>query len=595
MNLVLTATLLTSVIADVDLDERFGGKLSAQCVDHGIIHARIKPTQRDEFIVSDVLDYGVNPKPCASSDNVFQGTTSSTQQPTSLSILGVHGSPTDDLILEYTVGGVARISASLRSWHGAEGPRTDLAATVTYPRTAGGGVYGIPEHAINYNLPNRRYRLWNLDVYDYKLRVETALYGAIPYVTVTSPDGTAVGFLYLNAAETHVTIGGSGSPDGSATTYNGDGDLPDAGTEAADRSTFWESKHGVYDLYFLPGPTPADVLKQLAFLTGKVQLPPLFAVGYHQCRWNYRDERDVANVNTGFETNDMPVDVLWLDIEHTDGKRYFTYDKHLFPTPKAMINNLAAHGRKLVVITDPHIKRAEGYKVFEEARDGGHFVKAADGQTDFAGKCWPGDSSWIDFANPASRDWYASWFRYDKYVDSAPETNFWIDMNEPSVFESPEVTMPHDNKHFNGRNHDEVRHPLPLSQSSPHPNSSPNHLPKLSPVLPRSSALLHPVPSVPPPHPSSTICTATTRTWQPTRARSAAPSPAPTAPRPVRSSSPVASSRAPRSTAPSGPVTTGPGGTTSSHPSPCSSACRARHSPSSALTLAASSGTPTAS
>ena len=50
----------------------------------------------------------------------------------------------------------------------------------------------------------------------------------------------------------------------------------------------------------------------------------LFSSGYHQCRWNYRDERDVAAVEGMFEQLDYPVDVIWLDIEHTDGKRYFT-------------------------------------------------------------------------------------------------------------------------------------------------------------------------------------------------------------------------------------------------------------------------------
>lgn len=53
-------------------------------------------------------------------------------------------------------------------------------------------------------------------------------------------------------------------------------------------------------------------------------------VGYHQCRWNYRDERDVAAVEGMFEQLDYPVDVIWLDIEHTDGKRYFTV-RTIFP------------------------------------------------------------------------------------------------------------------------------------------------------------------------------------------------------------------------------------------------------------------------
>lgn len=40
------------------------------------------------------------------------------------------------------------------------------------------------------------------------------------------------------------------------------------------------------------------------------------------CRWNYKDEADVAAVDAGFDEHNIPYDVLWLDIEHTDGKRW---------------------------------------------------------------------------------------------------------------------------------------------------------------------------------------------------------------------------------------------------------------------------------
>jgi len=41
-----------------------------------------------------------------------------------------------------------------------------------------------------------------------------------------------------------------------------------------------------------------------------------------QCRWNYKDEADVAGVNSGFDEHEMPMDVVWLDIDHTNGKRW---------------------------------------------------------------------------------------------------------------------------------------------------------------------------------------------------------------------------------------------------------------------------------
>ena len=50
-------------------------------------------------------------------------------------------------------------------------------------------------------------------------------------------------------------------------------------------------------------------------------MPQYFALGYHQCRWNYKDEADVKTVDTAMDLNNIPYDVIWLDIEHTDGKR----------------------------------------------------------------------------------------------------------------------------------------------------------------------------------------------------------------------------------------------------------------------------------
>lgn len=96
--------------------------------------------------------------------------------------------------------------------------------------------------------------------------------------------------------------------------------------------------------------------------------PAAEAALWAACRWNYNDEADVAAVNAGFDAAAMPCDVIWLDIEHTVGKQYMTWDKSKFPNPKAMIDNVAAFGRKMVAIVDPHVKRDEGYHVYKEVR-----------------------------------------------------------------------------------------------------------------------------------------------------------------------------------------------------------------------------------
>ena len=76
----------------------------------------------------------------------------------------------------------------------------------------------------------------------------------------------------------------------------------------------------------------------------------------------------MAAVSAGFDAHAMPADVIWLDIEHTDGKRYMTWDDTKFPAPQRMIDDVAAVGRKMVTIVDPHVKRDEGYALHKEVR-----------------------------------------------------------------------------------------------------------------------------------------------------------------------------------------------------------------------------------
>lgn len=84
--------------------------------------------------------------------------------------------------------------------------------------------------------------------------------------------------------------------------------------------------------------------------SGTQAFPPLFALAYHQCRWNYNDQEDVQTVDAGFDEHDIPYDVIWLDIEHTDGKRYFSWDPHKFPSPKEMLQGIKDKKRKVPII-----------------------------------------------------------------------------------------------------------------------------------------------------------------------------------------------------------------------------------------------------
>ena len=298
-------------------------------------------------------------------------------------------------------------------------------------------VYGIPERAASLALKPTKgpgveesepYRLFNLDVFEYIHDSPFGIYGSVPFMISHGKARGSSGFFWLNAAEMQIDVLGSGWD-----AENGISMLPKNRVD-----TFWMSEAGVVDAFFFVGPTPKDVLRQYTSVTGMPAMPQLFSIAYHQCRWNYRDEEDVEHVDSKFDEFDIPYDVLWLDIEHTDGKKYFTWDSVLFPHPEEMQRKLAGKGRHMVTIVDPHIKRDESFHLHKEASEKGYYVKDASGN-DFDGWCWPGSSSYPDMLNLEIRSWWADKFSYENYVGSTPSLYIWNDMNEPSVFNGPEV------------------------------------------------------------------------------------------------------------------------------------------------------------
>uniref|UniRef100_A0A8C1D654 Neutral alpha-glucosidase AB n=1 Tax=Cyprinus carpio carpio TaxID=630221 RepID=A0A8C1D654_CYPCA len=292
-------------------------------------------------------------------------------------------------------------------------------------------VYGIPEHADDLKLKTTDggdpYRLYNLDVFQYELYNPMALYGSIPLMLAHNTQRT-MGIFWLNAAETWVDI-----------SSNTAGKKPQTDVR-------WISESGIIDVFIMLGPKPSDVFSQYASLTGTQSFPPLASLGYHQCRWNYNDQEDVKSVDQGFDQHDIPYDFIWLDIEHADGKRYFTWDPHKFSQPKEMLQGLMDKKRKMVAIVDPHIKVDSGYKIHNEITSKDFYVKNKDGGN-YEGWCWPGNSGYPDFTNPEMRAWWASMFAYDQYEGSMENLFTWNDMNEPSVFNGPEVTMHKDALH----------------------------------------------------------------------------------------------------------------------------------------------------
>ncbi|CAO1620519.1 unnamed protein product [Sympodiomycopsis kandeliae] len=309
-------------------------------------------------------------------------------------------------------------------------------------------LFGLPEHASPLNLRDTRgqkegdftdpYRLMNTDVFEYDYDSPMALYGSVPVVHAQSAN-SAVSAFFLSASETWIDIDRSGD----------------------DAHTHWMAESGILDVLLLLDDTPAKNIARFTEYTGRSTAPQTFALGYHQCRWNYLSDSDVLNVQAKFDEEDIPMDVMWLDIEYAKDHMYGVWDELNFPNPEKMVSGLDERGRKLVIIIDPHLKRTPSYWLYDEAQKNQVLVKSNDGKGEYEGWCWSGSASWLDMFNPLATEWWRKQFVIDqknkgKIRANARNVHIWNDMNEPAIFNGPEITSPKDVIHHGGWEHRDI-------------------------------------------------------------------------------------------------------------------------------------------
>ena len=202
-----------------------------------------------------------------------------------------------------------------------------------------------------------------------------------------------------------------------------------------------------FPVIVIEGAAPQAVLVKLAELTGTIELPPLWALGYQQARWSYYPDTTVIEVADEFRARSIPCDVIWLDIDYMDGFRIFTFDEERFPAPGGLNDYLDGIGFKSVWILDPGVKQEDGYFVYDEGLAGDHFIRRPDGPL-FTARSWPdGLSVWPDYTRPETRAWWQSYF--PEFMNEGID-GIWIDLNEPTIVFPTGTPFPEDLPHEGG-------------------------------------------------------------------------------------------------------------------------------------------------
>jgi alpha-glucosidase len=187
---------------------------------------------------------------------------------------------------------------------------------------------------------------------------------------------------------------------------------------------------GPLDYFYIVGVSPLEVIRNFVWLTGKPYLPPLWALGFQQCRYSYYPESEVLSVAQHFRSKKIPCDVLYYDIHYMDEYKVFTWDKLRFPEPKRLNSQLKDLGFRTVAILDPGIKKQVGYLPFDKGLEQDVFVKYPDHEPYCAG-VWPGLCYFPDFGNSQTDDWWSAFF---PELVKQGISGFWNDMNEPAVW-----------------------------------------------------------------------------------------------------------------------------------------------------------------
>jgi alpha-glucosidase len=291
-------------------------------------------------------------------------------------------------------------------------------------------IYGLGEKTGRLNKRGRQlggysYTMWNSDTFAYEMDTDP-IYVSVPFYLVLR-NGRTHGIFLDNTHRSNFDVG-----------HTSQG-LLSFGAEG-----------GELDYYVIYGPDPKRVVQRFTEMTGRMPLPPRWALGYHQCRYSYFPESRVRFIARNFRERRIPADTIWLDIHYQDGYKPFTWDPRRFPDPATLAHDLRQDGFHLVPIVDAHPKKETGYAPYDTGLAGDHLVRNPDGSV-YEAPVWPsqaeqnpGPSVFPDFSKPAAREWWGG--MYKMFTDIGIG-GIWNDMNEPAIFNTPTGTMPLDVRH----------------------------------------------------------------------------------------------------------------------------------------------------
>ena len=175
-----------------------------------------------------------------------------------------------------------------------------------------------------------------------------------------------------------------------------------------------------------------DTVRSTVAVTGKQPLPPRWLLGNFASRFGYKSQNEVMDVIDAFNTQDIPVDAVVLDL-YWFGKDIkghmgnLSWDTVAFPEPEKMISELRAQDVKTVLITEPFILTTS--KQWESAVANNALAQNDDGAP-YTFDFYFGNTGLVDVFSEAGQNWF--WQYYEKLAAQGV-AGWWGDLGEPEV------------------------------------------------------------------------------------------------------------------------------------------------------------------
>lgn len=225
---------------------------------------------------------------------------------------------------------------------------------------------------------------------------------------------------------------------------------------------------GDMKFYCFVGNSFGDILNEYTNLTGKPPMPPLWTLGYTQCRCSYWSWEQIDELVAKLREHRFPLDCLVFDYDWADKLNNYKWNERWDGKSPEKLAEYKAQGLHFMASNSgPMLKKDSD--TYQSALDEGILARNTDGSTITCGH-FGGDL--IDFTNPDTKEWLRP--QLERILDDGIEA-WWLDLTEPEG--DPENTV------YFGGERNKIHNIFSLLNTKTYTEITREHFPEMRPFV----------------------------------------------------------------------------------------------------------------